>query len=216
MKDLYIIGAGGLGRETSWIAETMNQEKETWNIKGFIDDNVSVHGKVIDDYPVLGGLGYLSSQKEAWVICAIGSSAVKKKVIDKIGGMKQIHYASIISPQAVISRHVKVGEGCIIFPGNVITVDVTVGKHVLINPGCTIGHDVVIRDYATIYSAVSVSGNVTVGSATELGVGSRIIQGKKIGDRTIIGAGAIVIRDIESDCTAVGCPAKVIKRRLVE
>ena len=29
MKDLYIIGAGGLGRETSWIAETMNQEKET-------------------------------------------------------------------------------------------------------------------------------------------------------------------------------------------
>ena len=36
--------------------------------------------------------------------------------------------------------------------------------------------------------------------------------GVTIGDRTVIGAGSVVVRDIPSDCVAVGNPCSVIKR----
>ena len=52
MKDLYIIGAGGFGKEVAWLAERINEVEEIWNIKGFIDDDASLWGKTVDDYPV--------------------------------------------------------------------------------------------------------------------------------------------------------------------
>ena len=39
MKDLYIIGAGGFGREVAWLVERINDVAPIWNLKGFIDDN---------------------------------------------------------------------------------------------------------------------------------------------------------------------------------
>jgi acetyltransferase-like isoleucine patch superfamily enzyme len=38
-----------------------------------------------------------------------------------------------------------------------------------------------------------------------------VIQGVKIGENTKVGAGASVLRDLPSNVTAVGIPAKVIK-----
>ena len=58
---------------------------------------------------------------------------------------------------------------------------------------------------------MNVSGNVLVERCVELGTGTQIIQGRIIGEQTIVGAGAVVIKDLPSECTAVGSPAKVIK-----
>lgn len=44
-----------------------------------------------------------------------------------------------------------------------------------------------------------------------IGTGSAIIQGVNIGKNTVIGARAVVIKDLPSNCTAVGTPAKPIK-----
>ena len=54
MKDLIIIGSGGLGRETVWTAERINAISPEWNILGFIDDNIQVQGRVIYGYKVIG------------------------------------------------------------------------------------------------------------------------------------------------------------------
>lgn len=51
-----------------------------------------------------------------------------------------------------------------------------------------------------------------LGECVELGTGSQIIQGLNIGSGTIVGASACVVKDLEMEVTAVGCPAKVIKR----
>lgn len=48
MKDLYIIGAGGFGREVAWLVGRINQVEATWNIKGFIDDNTSIQSDCTD------------------------------------------------------------------------------------------------------------------------------------------------------------------------
>lgn len=212
MKDLYIIGAGGFGREVAWLAERINQSDPVWNLKGFIDDNEKIWGTEMDGYRVLGGCDYLKAQNDVYAVCAVGAPHIRKKIIEKLKG-SSITFASIIDPSVLLSDKVQIGEGCIICAGTILTVDVTVGNHVIINLDCTVGHDAVLYDYVTIYSSVNVSGNVTVETCVELGTGAQIIQGKSIGADTVIGAGAVVVKDMPENCTAVGSPAKPIKCR---
>ena len=93
----------------------------------------------------------------------------------------------------------------------IITINVKLGKHVFVNFNCTITHDVVIEEFVTIYPGVNISGNCNISQCMEIGTGTKIIQGKRIGENTILGAGSIVVNDLQSDVTAVGVPARVIK-----
>lgn len=212
LKDLYIIGAGGFGREVAWLVERINEIEPTWNLKGFIDDNTAIHGSLQDDYSVIGGCDDLMNiTQEVWVVCAVGSAKIRKKIIEKLKNYANVKFATLIDPSVMRSERVDIGEGSIICAGTIITVDISIGSHVIINLDCTIGHDDIIHDFVTIYPSVNVSGNVVVGECAELGTGMQIIQGKSIGRESIIGAGAVVIRDIPEKCTAVGSPAKPIK-----
>lgn len=210
MRDLYIIGAGGFGREVAWLVERINEVKPTWNLKGFIDDNESLWGGKEDDYSVLGGTSYLQKQKKAYAVCAVGSSATRKIIVDKFSG-SNVKFATLIDPSVLRSKHVKIGKGSIICAGTIITVDVTIGDHVIVNLDCTIGHDAQINDFVTLYPSVNVSGNTMIGKCVELGTGMQIIQGKKVISNTIVGAGSVVVHDIEESGTYVGGPAKKIK-----
>lgn len=210
MKDLYIIGAGGFGREVAWLVERINEETPIWNIKGFIDDNDSLWGTKEDAYEVVGGCDYLKTLGDVYVVCAVGSARVRKIIINKLKDSK-VKFATVIDPSVIISKRVEIGEGTIICAGTIITVDIKIGNHVIINLDCTIGHDDVIEDFVTVYPSVNVSGNVTVGECSELGTGMQIIQGKNVAPNTIIGAGAVVVKDLIESGTYVGSPAKKIK-----
>lgn len=210
MKDLYIIGAGGFGREVAWIVERINSIKPTWNLKGFIDDNETLWGSTEGEYHVFGGCEYLSALEDVYVVCAVGSSNVRKKIIEKLKDTS-VKFATLVDPSVLYSNSVKIGEGAIVCAGTIITVDVNIGDHVIVNLDCTIGHDAVIDDFVTIYPSVNVSGNVLIGECSELGTGTQIIQGKKVISNTIIGAGAIVVKDCLESGTYVGSPAKKIK-----
>lgn len=210
MKDLYIIGAGGFGREVAWIVERINSIKPTWNLKGFIDDNETLWGSTDGEYHVFGGCEYLSALEDVYAVCAVGSSNVRKKIIEKLKDTS-VKFATLVDPSVLYSNSVKIGEGAIVCAGTIITVDVNIGDHVIVNLDCTIGHDAVIDDFVTIYPSVNVSGNVLIGECSELGTGTQIIQGKKVISNTIIGAGAIVVKDCLESGTYVGSPAKKIK-----
>ena len=210
MKDLYIIGAGGFGREVAWIVERINSIKPTWNLKGFIDDNETLWGNTEGEYHVFGGCEYLSALEDVYAVCAVGSSNVRKKIIEKLKDTS-VKFATLVDPSVLYSNSVKIGEGAIVCAGTIITVDVNIGDHVIVNLDCTIGHDAVIDDFVTIYPSVNVSGNVLIGECSELGTGTQIIQGKKVISNTIIGAGAIVVKDCIESGTYVGSPAKKIK-----
>ncbi len=209
MKKLYVIGAGGFGRETAWLAQRINEKSLEWDICGFIDDDPRVQNKEIDGYPVLGGCDYLGDlEEEFWVVAAIGNSKVRKRVIDKISAIKNIRYATLIDPAVIRSDLVEIGEGCIICAGTILTVDIRIGRHTIINLDCTIGHDAVLGDFTTLYPGVHVSGAVETEGESEFGTGAQIIQGIHIHKETIIGAGSVVIRDITEPGTYVGVPAR--------
>ena len=67
MKDLIIIGSGGLGRETAWTAERINAVSPEWNILGFIDDNIQIQGHMIDGYRVIGTVAAVSKYPDAFI-----------------------------------------------------------------------------------------------------------------------------------------------------
>ena len=210
MKDLYIIGAGGFGREVAWLVERINAISPSWNLKGFIDDNALLLGKRENEYKVLGDCDYLTSLGEVYAVCAIGTAKVRKKVIDKFKN-SQVIFASLIDPSVIISEKVTIGMGTIICAGSIVTVNIKIGNHAIVNLDCTIGHDTEIEDFVTIYQSVNVSGNCRIGQCTELGTGMQIIQGKRISENCIVGAGSVVVKDLLESGTYVGCPAKKIK-----
>lgn len=209
MKNLYIIGAGGFGREVAWCVERINDVTQTWNLKGFIDDNEKLWGKQEDEYLVLGGCEYLKQQENAYAVCAVGNAKVRKQIIEKLSN-SGVRFATIVDPSVILSKRVSIGEGTIICAGTIATVDISIGKHVIINLDCTLGHDDVIGDFVTTYPSVNVSGNVVVGECCELGTGTQVIQGKKIVKNTIVGAGSVVIRDINESGIYVGSPTTKI------
>ena len=165
MKDLYIIGAGGFGREVAWLVERINKINPTWNIKGFIDDNESLWGTKEDAYNVVGGCNYLKTLGDVYTDCAVGSARGRKIIIGKLKD-SNVKFATLIDPSVIVSSRVEIGEGTIICAGTVITVDIEIGNHVIINLDCTLGHDDVIADYVTVYPSVNISGNVTVGECS--------------------------------------------------
>ncbi|MBQ3149845.1 MAG: acetyltransferase [Clostridia bacterium] len=216
MKDIVIFGCGGLGREVLFQLQEQNKISAEYNILGFCDDNASLHGKSLSDYPVLGGSEYLLNyDSPLCVVIAVGKPHIRRLIYNKISENKNICFPTVTAPGAVCSDRVKIGKGCIIGFFSCMTVDIEIGDFALISNHCNVGHDAVLGDFVTLYPAVHVSGNVHIGTECEIGVGSNIIQGLSLGDRTVIGAGAAVVSDIEGDCTAVGVPARVIRQNRI-
>lgn len=210
MKDIYIVGAGGFGREVLWLIQRINNVSLEWNIKGFIDDNKSIQNTIIDEYPVVGTIDDLENI-DGYVVIAIGNSRIKKNIVERIKSISNVKFATLVDPSTIMSNRVNIGEGSIICAGNIITVDIKIGNHVILNLDCTVGHDVVINDFVTVYPSANISGNTMIGRCSEIGTGTKIIQGTFICDNVILGAGATVVKDIAVEGTYVGTPTKKIK-----
>lgn len=212
MKDIIIIGAGGLGREITWLIERINQKQdEKWKILGFLDDGVE-KGTVVQGFKVLGDIDYLKGVSQTIdVVCAVGNAVIRYNIIEKISENKFLNFPNLIDPDVIYSDSINIGQGNIICAGVVLSVNVEIGDFCLIDWNCTVGHETEINSFVTLYPSVNVSGSIVIKEVTEVGTGSHIIQGKVIGSHSIIGAGSVVIRNIPDCCTAVGNPAAPIK-----
>ncbi|ELC8443063.1 acetyltransferase [Clostridium perfringens] len=209
MKDLIIIGAGGVGRETAWIVEQINKINPTYNLLGFLDDNKDIWGSYINGYKVLGGINYTEDNECNFeVVVAIANYEIKKNIVSRLKD-KNIRYSTIIHPSLNIHSSVEIGEGTIIYEGVIISPNVKIGNHVIISPKSGIGHDSVIKDYVSVLWNVSISGNDLIEEGVLLGSASTIIQNKIIGKASIIGAGAVIINNIEDNKIAIGVPGKI-------
>lgn len=213
MKDLVIVGTGGFAREIHQLVEDLNDERASWNVLGFVDDDVRKAGGSIHDLPILGTRGWLGSRPVA-VALGVGATAARRHLVRSLReGGTDLSFPVLRHPRASIGNRVTIGEGTIICAGNLITTDLTIGSHVILNLDCTVGHDATIEDFVTMAPSVNISGSVRVGEGCDLGTGATVIQGVEIGEWTIVGAGAVVVRDLPPNVTAVGVPATVIKER---
>lgn len=84
--------------------------------------------------------------------------------------------------------------------------------------GIVIGETAEIGDGCTIYQGVTLGGtslskikrHPTVGRNVVIGVNAVVLGSVLIGDNARIGAGSVVVKDVPSNATAVGVPARVV------
>jgi len=100
----------------------------------------------------------------------------------------------------------------------------TIGKRVFIDHGIgvVIGETAIIEDDVLIYQQVTLGGvsltqgkrHPTVKKGAVIGAGAKVLGNITIGSNAKIGANSVVVKDVPDNCTAVGIPARVIKREL--
>ncbi len=210
MDKIVIIGAGGLAREVLWV---LSKQPGKMNFIGFIDENESNHGQLINGFPVLGGFEWLNNvaKDDLHAVCAVGSPRSKKILTNRLKS-KGVGLITLIDPDARYSDTVTIGQGSIVAAGAILTDNILVGNSSYINLGCTIGHDVVIGDYVSLHPQVAISGNVKIGDLVEIGAGAVVTPGINIGDNSFICAGSVVTKDVEKDSMVGGMPARFIRR----
>ncbi|HEU5290303.1 MAG TPA: acetyltransferase [Cyclobacteriaceae bacterium] len=212
MKDIAIVGSGGLGKETAVLVHQINEQELTWNLTGFYDDGMQA-GQKVAGHLVLGKIEELNKvDYPLYVVVAIGDPIVKKRIVQRIQNA-QIKFPVLVHPSAVIGLNIQVGEGSIITAGCRLTVDIKIERHVLLNLNTTVGHDVVINNFSSIMPGVHLSGHVKVGESVLIGTGASVLQQVSIEDHAILGAGAVVNRSVKEGITVAGVPARSIFKK---
>ncbi len=206
MKDLILVGAGGFGREVLEVVKDINRHNPTWNIKGFINDDLTALDgyKAKEEYPILGTIkDWVPGENEVFAMC-ISSPAGKKKVAG-IMKAKGAQFVNVISPRVFMADYVTMGEGIVITAFSVQE-NAKIGNFVTI-AGSIVGGTCEIGDYSTTTSLANLT-NSKIGEEVFIGSHAVILNNLKIGDRAFICAGSIVFNNIKPDTKVWGSPAK--------
>lgn len=208
MKNLVIVGASGFGREILQWVKDCNANGESWEVKGFIDDNLDALNTYPCDKKIIGSITSYDILDDDYFVVAIAIPAIKKRIVEdlKLRGAK---FAAIIHPTAIVGDYCSLGEGIVITPRAKISPNVTIGNFVTIL-GSAVGHDAVLSDYCTITGNCSVNGHVHLGEGVFVGSNACIAPGKKIGAWAYVGMGSMVISNVKPDTKVMGNPAKRI------
>jgi len=206
MKDIIIVGAGGFGRETLYLIESINEVSKKWNIKGFIDDNFDALQKAKCKYKIIGTIkDWIPSDNEVFAL-GISSPKTKESVINLLKS-KGARFVTLISPSVKILNNTEIGEGSVITMGW-IGDNVKIEKFTHIS-GAMIAQDSVIGDFSTVTGFANVV-SAFVGKRVFIGSHSVVLNGRKIGDDAFVCAGSIVYNHIKPNVKVFGNPAKKI------
>jgi UDP-N-acetylbacillosamine N-acetyltransferase len=207
-KRLVIIGAGGHGSVAADCAEAMGCFDDIVFLDCFYPNKThlgcwSIIGKPEDAAMV--------SNEDSVFFVALGDNQAREKEVNQLL-QQDLTLVTLQHPTAVVSQYCKVAHGVLISANAVINPMAVVGKASIINTSANVEHGCVIGEYAHISVGVCLAGNVAVGNSSFIGINSTVIERLVIGSYSILGAGSTLLENLPSYCTAVGSPAKIIKR----
>lgn len=146
MSSLLILGAGGHGRVVAEIAALLGYEVS------FLDDKpgMGVVGRI-------GDIGEFKGSYDEYIV-GIGNNKIRHELQDKLSGMG-VKIATLVSPSAICSPSVKIGEGSVVEPGAIVNTGVTLGRGCLVSIGSIVDHDSVLEDFSHVNAgAICISG----------------------------------------------------------
>lgn len=188
-KNLILLGGGGHCKSVIDVAESAG-----YTILGILDKPEEV-GKKVLSYQVIGTDDdidkYVDKAEFVITVGQIKSSTVRRQIaerVEKAGG----RFATIIAPDAVVSKYATIGQGTVILHHCVVNADARIGSNCIINTMVNIEHDVEIGDFCHISTGTMVNGTVKIGSDTFVGSGSIIYNNIEIPGCSIIPAGTTV------------------------
>ncbi|MGA2602772.1 MAG: NeuD/PglB/VioB family sugar acetyltransferase [Verrucomicrobiia bacterium] len=210
MKDIVIVGHGGLAREVAFLIGEINRATPTWNLLGYIASDAASLSKPVGQHTVRGTDEWLSkSTKEIAVAIAIGQPSQLRTLHDRFRQNSKLSFPNLIHPSVTGDwERIAMDSGNIVLNNASFTTDIRLGSLNVINPGATIAHDCVLGSYNLINPGASLSGEVVLGDEILLGTGARVLQQLHLCSCAVIGAGAVVTRSIDKPGVYIGIPAR--------
>lgn len=188
MSKLFIIGAGGFGKEVANVAKLLGN----WEEINFIDDSVD---KLIyvNGIPVIGKSDILG-KIEGDIFIGIGSINARNIIAKKLKSNKALNFPNIIHPSCnwIHNNLNKIGKGNYIGEGVISTVNITIGDFNLINLGCLISHDSEIGSFCNLMHGVKITSGAALHNFISVGAGASIISNIHIQSGAEISANEVI------------------------
>lgn len=207
---LYIYGASGAGIEIYDLAQRANNVECKYSKIVCIDDfeeeeefygTYRIHFSSCENY---------ANGEEFEFIIAVGEPSARELLYNRVleAGYK---LAVLIDPSAIVSPTAKLSQGCIVQAQSIVSSNVEIGDNCMLLLSTIVGHDAVMGKHCVQCPKSTVGGKSVVGDKCFIGLASSMKQGVCLGDRVIVGMGSMMFKDVESDSTVVGNPARVTK-----
>lgn len=192
---LILIGAGGHAHACIDVIE----QHGGYQIAGLIGMSDEVHDQHFG-YAVIGtddGLPKLVNTIP-YALITLGQIKSPTQRIRLYEQAKKIgfKFPAIVSPNAYVSRHARIGAGAIVMHGAVVNAGANVGENCIINTHALIEHDAVVEDHCHVATGAILNGDVVLRSGSFVGSGSIVKQGIAIGNSCVIGMGLFVRHDL--------------------
>lgn len=216
MKPIYIVGAGGLGKEIFSLIEDINKVHFAYNIKGFLDtDDSKKELKIGKKYiKIFNEIKFIEENRDDSAIniaIAIGTPRIISKVVESYKTRTKFIFPNLIHPSVFLKTDtLEIDEGNIIMPKSIISVDVKLSSFNIINLNCSIGHDSKLGSFNVINPGANISGGVKIGNNNLIGTNATILQYLDIGNNNTISAASFIAKNIEDNQILIGNPGRAI------
>lgn len=208
MKQLLILGAGGMGKEIYYTARHSIGYGTEFVVKGFLDFPNSEWDTNIYP-PILGLEDDYKIQPDDVFTCSIGDVHLKRRVCEKMKA-RGATFLTLISNNAQFDGKVSLGDGCIIDSYARIGADVVIGENCLIQTFAIVGHDARVGDYCRLDCRTLLVGGVILKNNVTVHTNAVISHNVIVDDDATVAALSFVIRKIKAGKTVCGNPAKVL------
>lgn len=206
MKNLIIIGAGGMGRTVYSNALESVGYGETFVVKGFIDDNLEALNGFPNYPPVIDTIRDYQPQENDVFVSSIGGAsrrACMEEIIRR-GGV----FFELIHQTARLLTNVKLGKGNFIGAYTVIGNDVVIGDYNMIQSYTVIGHDAKVGNFNRIDTHVTCVGGVVIEDDVNIHTSAVISHNVVVERGSHVGAMSFVIKKVNAGTTVMGNPAR--------
>lgn len=182
---------------------------ETFDIKGFIDDNINALDGFPNYPPVIDTIKDYQPQRDDVFVSSIGG-ALRRPCMEEMirrGG----EFLSLIHKTVRIYTNAKLGKGNFIGAYTVIGNDAQVGDYNMIQAYTVIGHDAKIGSWNRLDTHVTCVGGIVIEDEINIHTSAVINHGVTVGTGAHVGALSFVIRKVKPGTTVIGNPAKKVE-----
>lgn len=207
MKQLIIVGAGGMGRSVYCIATGSIGYGTEFEIKGFIDDNIHSMDEFENYPPMLNTIdGYQICEDDVFV-CSVGNTKTKKMICEKLKA-RGAKFQTLIHKTAIVRQNAIIGDGCIIADYASVGADCRIGENTLVQTFSIAAHDCIIGNYVRIDTHATCVGGVIVHDAATIHTSAVVSHKVVVGEGATVAACSFVIKKVKPNTTVYGNPAK--------
>lgn len=202
---LFIYGANGAGTEIYDLAQRIGKYSKIYLIDDFKEET-EYYGTMRIKFSSCKE--YMTEDSEFAV--SVGEPKSRKMLLQKI---KDCGYrmATLVDPSVIVSPTSIINKGCIVNAQSIISSKSILEENCYLGFHVIVGHDAHIKKNTVVCPMATVGGGSVIGEETFIGLNSSMKERVCLGDRVIVGMGSMLFRDVESECTVVGNPARVTK-----